>query len=355
MFEPVIQGLARSGSARGARVILEKPFGRDLASARALNRLLHQELDERDVFRIDHYLGKEAVQNLLVFRFANTFLEPIWNRHYIQSVQVTMAEAFGVQGRGRFYEEAGAIRDVVQNHLLQVVGFLAMEPPVATYADGIRDEQAKVFRSISPLDGRRLVRGQFRGYRAEEGVDPRSDVETFAAVRLQIDTWRWAGVPFFIRAGKEMPMTVTEVMVDLKRPPLPGLGPEGANYVRFRLGPDVTIAIGAGVKKPGEAMKAERRRARPSSTMTRAMKWTPTSACSATRSRAIRRLPRARGCRRGGFGPSSSRSSRPESWSSNTSQAHVGASRPPPRLHGPTSAAGTSPDLARRPPSRGRY
>ncbi|HEY2730307.1 MAG TPA: glucose-6-phosphate dehydrogenase [Polyangia bacterium] len=257
MFEPVIQGLSRSGSARGARVILEKPFGRDLSSARELNGVLHQELDERDVFRIDHFLGKEAVQNLLVFRFANTFLEPIWNRNYVKAVQVTMAESFGVQGRGKFYEETGALRDVVQNHLLQVIGFLAMEPPLSVHGEAIRDEQVKVFRSIAPLDAKHLVRGQFRGYREEAGVDRRSDVETFAAVRLQVESWRWEGVPFFVRAGKKLPVTTTEVMVELKRPPLAHLCPEGHNYIRFRLGPDVTIAVGARVKKPGEAMQSE--------------------------------------------------------------------------------------------------
>ena len=257
MFEPVVQGLSRSGSARGARVILEKPFGRDLASARELNRVLHEELDERDVFRIDHFLGKEAVQNLLVFRFANTFLEPIWNRNYVKAVQVTMAESFGVQGRGRFYEETGAIRDVVQNHLLQVIGFLAMEPPLSIHGEAIRDEQVKVFRSIAPLDAKHLVRGQFRGYRDEAGVDKKSDVETFAALRLHIDSWRWEGVPFFVRAGKELPVTTTEVVVELNRPPLAHLSPEEHNYIRFRLGPDVTIAVGARVKKPGEAMESE--------------------------------------------------------------------------------------------------
>ena len=257
MFEPVIQGLSRSGSARGARVILEKPFGRDLASARELNGVLHGELDERDIFRIDHFLGKEAVQNLLVFRFANTFLEPIWNRNYVKAVQVTMAEAFGVQGRGQFYEETGAIRDVVQNHLLQVIGFLAMEPPLSVHGEAIRDEQVKVFRSMAPLDAKHLVRGQFRGYRDEAGVDRQSDVETFAAVRLQVESWRWEGVPFFVRAGKKLPVTTTEVMVELKRPPLAHLGTEGHNYIRFRLGPDVTIAVGARVKKPGEAMESE--------------------------------------------------------------------------------------------------
>ena len=257
MFKTVVEGLVHSGSAAGARVVLEKPFGRDLASAQELNRILGASLDERDVFRIDHFLGKEAVQNLLVFRFANSFLEPIWNRNHVQSVQITMAEDFGVQGRGKFYEETGAIRDVVQNHLLQVIGFLAMEPPIATHGDAIRDEQVKVFRAIAPLDAKHLVRGQFRGYRDEPGVDPRSDVETFAAIRLQIDSWRWQGVPFFVRAGKKLPVTTTEVMVDLKRPPVGEIGPEGANYIRFRLGPDVTIAIGARVKKPGTSMQGE--------------------------------------------------------------------------------------------------
>jgi glucose-6-phosphate 1-dehydrogenase len=260
MFTEVAEGLANSGCATDARVVLEKPFGHDLASAQELNDLLHKYFPEEAIFRIDHYLGKEPVQNILYTRFANPIFEPIWNRHYVRSIQITMAEDFGVEDRGKFYDEAGAIRDVMQNHMLQILASLTMDPQTGSDHEAVRDEKGRLLKAITALTPADVVRGQFNGYRSVPGVSSNSTVETFVAVKVSIDNWRWAGVPIFIRCGKELPVTTTEVMVEFKRPPRETFGeivPVLSSHVRMRISPDIAISMGLRVKKPGERMAGQ--------------------------------------------------------------------------------------------------
>jgi glucose-6-phosphate 1-dehydrogenase len=253
LFGEVVEHLAQAGCAPvGSRVIVEKPFGHDLASARSLNRILLGTFDEQHIFRIDHYLGKGPVRNMLFFRFSNSFLESFWNREHVESMQITMAEDFGIQGRGGFYDQTGAIRDVVQNHLFQVLANLAMEPPVRTDSESVRDEKVKVLKSIPPLEPQNVVRGQFRGYREEPGVAADSQVETFAALRLAVDSWRWQGVPFYIRAGKSLRVTCTEVVARLRRPPALFATQPNSNHLRFRISPAIEVAMGLNVMDRAE-------------------------------------------------------------------------------------------------------